>query len=201
MRFAGTMIRYSNSAMPQLISAAIYHGELAKFFRCPYHANVMNRLDTASISAVTSSGFETRFIARISAAGLIYAQQFHIEQQRRIRWNRLARAHWSITQVRGDNQRALSADLHACHPLIPALDDAPRAERKIERLVAVARAVELLALVVGSRFVVQPSGVMHRYVVPCGCFGAFTQLGVGFGQFGHDTGFLLCCGLLGAGAD
>src|SRR3989338_2554923 len=179
MRFAGTMIRYSNSAIPQLISAAIYHGELAKFFRCPYHANVMNRLDTASISAVTSSGCEIRFIACIFGAGLIYSQQFHIEQQRRIRWNCLARAHRSITQVRGDNQRALPANLHACHTLIPALDDASPPERKIERLGGVARTVELPALVVGSHFPVQPAGVVHRYVVPCGCFGFFSQLGVG----------------------
>src|SRR5674476_1006625 len=62
MRLAGTWSRYSNSAMPQLTSAATYQGELARFFRCPYHAKVMNRLDTASINAVTSSGCEIRFI-------------------------------------------------------------------------------------------------------------------------------------------
>ena len=34
--------RYSNSAIPQLTSAATYQGEDARFLRCPYQANVMN---------------------------------------------------------------------------------------------------------------------------------------------------------------
>src|SRR5574340_261483 len=201
MRFAGTCSRYSNSAMPQLTSAAIYHGDAARFFRCPYHAKVMNRLDTASISAVTSSGCEIRFIALISGAGLIYAQQFHIEHQCRIRRDRVARADRSITQVRGDDQRALSADLHALYALVPTLDDATPAERKIERLVAVARAVELPALVAGSYLIIQPAGVMHRYIVSCGCFRAFAYFGIGLDQLFHDAGFFLCRGLFGAGGD
>src|SRR5512139_3522708 len=112
MRLAGTWMRYSNSAMPQLTSAATYHGELEKFFRWPYQAKVMNRLDTASISAVTSSGLEIRFIVQLAIRpfalslskgkcrhvdglttdGLIHTQQFHVEHQRRIRRNHAARA-------------------------------------------------------------------------------------------------------------
>ena len=45
IRFAGTCNKYSNSAMPQLISAATHHGLLARFFRWPYHATVMKTLE------------------------------------------------------------------------------------------------------------------------------------------------------------
>src|SRR6187401_2517040 len=54
MRLAGTWIRYSNSAIPQLTSAATYHGLACRCFRCPYQANVMKRLDAASNVAVTA---------------------------------------------------------------------------------------------------------------------------------------------------
>jgi len=54
MRLAGTMIRYSNSAMPQLAIAATYQGLPWKFFRWPYQANVMKRFDAASMPAVTA---------------------------------------------------------------------------------------------------------------------------------------------------
>jgi hypothetical protein len=53
--------------MPQLTSAAIYQGDEAKFFRWPYQANVINRLDTVSINAVTNKGLETRFMVQIEA--------------------------------------------------------------------------------------------------------------------------------------
>jgi hypothetical protein len=43
----------------------MYQGELARFFRWPYQAKVMNKLDTASISAVTNSGLEMRFMVQL----------------------------------------------------------------------------------------------------------------------------------------
>ena len=51
MRFAGTCNKYSNSAMSKLISAAIHHGLLARFFRGPYHATIMKRLGSTSNAA------------------------------------------------------------------------------------------------------------------------------------------------------
>src|SRR5512147_332709 len=110
MRLAGTWIRYSNSAMPQLASAATYHGDEAKFFRCPYHAKVMNRLDTASISAVTSSGLEIRFIVRL-VKRLVHAQQFHFKHQRRIRRDHAARALPAVAHLRRNDESALAAHL------------------------------------------------------------------------------------------
>lgn len=52
MRLAGTCKRYSNSAIPQLTSAATYQGEDARFLRCPYQANVMNTLLAISSNTV-----------------------------------------------------------------------------------------------------------------------------------------------------
>src|SRR6185503_12417025 len=55
MRFAGTWRRYSNSAMPQLASAATYHLRSARFRRCAYHAKVMKTLDAISSNAVRTT--------------------------------------------------------------------------------------------------------------------------------------------------
>src|SRR3954454_14263707 len=52
MRLAGTCSKYSKSAMPQLASAATYHGFEARFFKCAYHANVIKTLDAASSNVV-----------------------------------------------------------------------------------------------------------------------------------------------------
>src|SRR5580765_3892824 len=49
MRFAGTIRRYSKSAMPQLARAAIHHALEDRFLRCAYQAKVMNTLDARSI--------------------------------------------------------------------------------------------------------------------------------------------------------
>src|SRR3954471_23598493 len=54
MRLAGTCSRYSASAMPQLTKAATYQGAVARFFRWPYQARVMNTLEAISSSTVCS---------------------------------------------------------------------------------------------------------------------------------------------------
>src|SRR5258708_33677213 len=54
MRLAGTCSRYSKRAMPQLTSAARYQGVEVRYFRWPYHANVMNRFDAASSVTVVA---------------------------------------------------------------------------------------------------------------------------------------------------
>ena len=67
MRLAGTCSRYSASAMPQLTSAAMYHGAVARFFRWPYQAMVMNTLEaTSSRMVCNENGMEdSRFMAQI----------------------------------------------------------------------------------------------------------------------------------------
>src|SRR6267142_833284 len=48
MRLAGTCSRYSNSAIPQLMIAATYHGRSARLRRCAYHAMVMKTFEQIS---------------------------------------------------------------------------------------------------------------------------------------------------------
>jgi len=52
----------------------------------------------------------------------------------------------------------LAADLHRSNAFIPAGDDLPSANRKLERLPAVERAVELLTL---GAALIEPAGVVH----------------------------------------
>lgn len=52
MRLAGTCKRYSNKAIPQLAKAAIYQGEVDRFFRCPYQAKVMKTFEANNNSKV-----------------------------------------------------------------------------------------------------------------------------------------------------
>src|SRR5690242_13005357 len=55
MRLAGTCSRYSKSAIPQLTSAATYHGLARRFLRCAYQANVMNTFEHVSSTIVVSA--------------------------------------------------------------------------------------------------------------------------------------------------
>src|SRR4051794_8079913 len=65
----------------------------------------------------------------------------------------------TVTQRGGNDQRSLAANFHGGHAFIPAGDDALLSNRKLERLVPVHRAVELLALLA---VLIQPSRVMHH---------------------------------------
>lgn len=53
IRLAGTWIRYSNKAIPQLINAATYQAFALRFFKCPYQAKVINTLDRISNAVVS----------------------------------------------------------------------------------------------------------------------------------------------------
>src|SRR5262245_45129837 len=55
MRLAGTCSMYSNSAMPQLRTAAMYHGRSDRLRRWAYHANVMNTLEAVRSTTVRST--------------------------------------------------------------------------------------------------------------------------------------------------
>src|SRR5271154_7618269 len=56
MRFPGTCSRYSNSAMPQLASAATHQGFADSSFRCAYQAKVMKMFDMNSRPAAAAIG-------------------------------------------------------------------------------------------------------------------------------------------------
>src|SRR5260221_5836091 len=77
-----------------------------------------------------------------------------------------------------DKVGEMTANLHSRHALIPALNDLAGAELELERVVAIARAVELLAVLVGLARVVQPAGIVHRDVLARRRRGARADLAV-----------------------
>src|SRR5690606_5541116 len=62
-------------------------------------------------------------------------------------------ARFAVRHVPRDRELALSADLHARQTFVPALDDLALPDRELERLIAIARAVELLPVHQGARVV------------------------------------------------
>src|SRR5512144_2293673 len=86
------------------------------------------------------------------------AQQLHLEDERGARRDDSTGSPVTVAQVRGDDQLPLAAHLHRDDALVPALDDAPLADRELERAAAVHRAVEL-------RAALEPAGVVHAHCV------------------------------------
>src|SRR6188768_972760 len=96
------------------------------------------------------------FIAPLRCVGyLLHSEQLHLEHQGRVRGNDRRITIGAVGQRRRHPELALAADLHAHHALVPTLDHAALADREGERLAAVARAVELVA-------VGEPARVVHR---------------------------------------
>src|SRR6478609_8152442 len=96
-------------------------------------------------------------------APLLHRQQFDVEHQRRVRRDHAAGAARAIAEIGWDDQRALAADLHGRNAFVPTGDHLALADRKFERLVAVYRRVEFLALLA---VLVEPTGIMHDADLP-----------------------------------
>src|ERR1700710_228078 len=94
-----------------------------------------------------------------AAPGLFYGQQFDVEHQRGVGWNDAAGAAGAVAERGRNDQGALAADLHGGDAPPPAADDRSLADRKLERLVAVDRGVEFLALLA---VLVKPARIMHH---------------------------------------
>jgi len=90
--------------------------------------------------------------------GLVDAQEFHFEDQRRIWRNHTAGALLAIAQAGRNRELADAADFHPGHALIPALDNLPGSQLKCERLPVVLRRIKL-------RPVRQPPRVMDRHTL------------------------------------
>src|SRR5262245_16004303 len=93
------------------------------------------------------------------SASTFDAEQFDLEDQRRVRRDHPADPARAVAEIGRDDEGALAADLHRGNAFVPARDDLPSADRKLERLAAVERAVELLAL---GATLIEPAGVMHH---------------------------------------
>src|ERR1700733_11776598 len=84
------------------------------------------------------------FVCRAKSA--LHVKQFDVEDQRRIRRDDAAGAARAIAKGGRNDQGALAADLHRGDAFVPAGNHLALSDRKFERLVAIDRAVELLAL-------------------------------------------------------
>src|SRR5258707_10363677 len=89
--------------------------------------------------------------------------QLDIEYECRIGRNDAARAARAVRHLRWNHERALAAPLHPRHALVPAADHLAAAQHEFERLAAVHRAVELGAVAVGLRGIVEPSRVVDHH--------------------------------------
>src|SRR5262249_31296579 len=87
---------------------------------------------------------------------LVDAEQLDVEVELGVGRNDPTRAARAIAERRRDDQASFAPHLHRHHPLVPAGDHLPDADDELERLPAVARAVELLA-------VRERAGVVHRH--------------------------------------
>src|SRR5262245_15826531 len=109
-----------------------------------------------------SSSAKTRFALLpghdADKSASLHRQQLDVEHQRRIRRDHAAGTAGAVAERRRNDQRALAADLHGGDALVPALDDAALADWEVERLVAVDRRVEFLALLA---VLIEPAGVVH----------------------------------------
>jgi hypothetical protein len=61
----GTCSKYSNSAIPQLTSAAMIHGRVSSVRKWPYHAKVMKTFDADSRTMVRAGAGIDSIIGRV----------------------------------------------------------------------------------------------------------------------------------------
>src|SRR5581483_3610813 len=99
----------------------------------------------------------------IADDALLHTEKLDVEHERRVRRDRSAGAARAVPEIGWNDQRPLAAHLHAGHTHVPAADHLPRAKLEGERLPAITRAVEFLAVFVGRLRVVQPARVVDRY--------------------------------------
>jgi len=88
----------------------------------------------------------------------IECKKLDLENECRVRRNSWTPA-GPVGEARRNDELALFADFHSGDTLIPPLDDLALAEREIEGSIAIARAVELLAVFERAR-------VVHTNLVP-----------------------------------
>src|SRR5258706_14974669 len=88
----------------------------------------------------------------------LHVKQFDVEHQCRVGRNNAAGAAGAVAQRGRNDQGALAANFHAGDAFVPAGDHLALPDRKLERLIAVNRAVEFLAFLAA---LIKPAGVMH----------------------------------------
>ena len=74
---------------------------------------------------------------------LLNVQQFNIKYQRRIRRNVRRSSRRPISELSGNNEVALTADLHGHQTFVPTFNDPPYADLKVSGMTAAIRAIKL----------------------------------------------------------
>src|ERR1700677_3502684 len=152
---------------------------------CGWHTIPYSGCATPSASWAIASrtpagpGIASRSRPPIVTRGSLDAYEIHIEHERCAGRNDITRPTVAVREVRRYDESALPADLHAGHALIPSLDHLAGAQLEAERRAALQRAVELLALVVRRRRLVQPAGVLHDGILSGGDRGTAAVCEVG----------------------
>src|SRR5258708_54657 len=72
-----------------------------------------------------------------------YVEQLDVEHERRPGRDQGRKAARAVPYLGRDGERATTADFHPGDALVPALDDLPRAQHELKRLVPIARRIEL----------------------------------------------------------
>src|ERR1700678_561253 len=124
------------------------------------HSNAVPTVLAVAISIKRSLARRSSLTRPAGERELLNAEQIDLEDQRGARRDDAAGAARAIAQVRRNDQRALTADMHGGDAFVPALDDLALADRERKRLVPVERAVEFLALFAVDE---QPASIVDRH--------------------------------------
>jgi hypothetical protein len=124
------------------------------------HSNAVPTVLAVAISIKRSLARRSSLTRPAGERELLNAEQIDLEDQRGARRDDAAGAARAIAQVRRNDQRALTADMHGGEAFVPARDDLALAQREGKRLPPVERAIELLALLAVDE---QPARVIDRH--------------------------------------
>lgn len=108
--------------------------------------------------------------------------QMNVEDEVRVGRDKIANRPVAISEVAGNIESGLLAELHGNNALVPTLDDLANTNLTAKAFArSVVRRVELLSLVVRLRGVLQPAGITHENgVLRLGrVAGAFFEDGLG----------------------
>src|SRR5436190_13740730 len=111
-----------------------------------------------------------------NSGSALHVEQLDVEHQRGVGRDHATGAARAIAERGRNDEGALAADLHGGDALVPAGNDPARADRELERLAAIDRAVEFLAL---GAVLIEPAGVVHHAGLALLRSGAGADLAVG----------------------
>ena len=110
---------------------------------------------------------------------LLELQKLNVEDQGGVRWDDPRMTSGAVRVIGAAGERGAFTDRHLGDTFIPSLDDLSFSDLELERLFAVPRRIELLA-------VGQGAGVVHDHGLSCPWIGAAITLSGGLHVDSHD---------------